>query len=136
MKRKVIAWIAGVALGLAVVAGIAVALVLRSAWLHNYVIQTVEKQASESLGVRVQLQNFALRLSNLSLDLYGLTVHGAAPYTDPPLLQVAHAEASVRIVSILHKSWYLDSLVIDRPVVKVFTVAKGVSNIPTFQSSR
>ena len=83
----------------------------------------------------MQLENFALHLSNLSLDLYGVTVHGADPYPDPPLLQVAHAEVGVRIVSVLHQKWYLDSFVVDKPVVKVFTDAHGVTNIPVFKSS-
>ncbi|MGC2400558.1 MAG: translocation/assembly module TamB domain-containing protein [Acidobacteriaceae bacterium] len=135
MRHKVAVWIAGVVLGFAVVAAIAVSLVFRSAWLHSYVLNKVQKEASASLGVQVQLQNYALRLSDLRLDLYGLTVHGATPYPDPPLLEVAHAEASLRIVSILHKKWYLDSLVIDQPVVKVFSDAHGVTNIPTFKSS-
>ena len=66
-------------------------------------LRTVQRRASESIGTQVQLQNFVLHLSNLSLDLYGLTVHGAAPYPNPPLLQVAHAEVGVRIVSVLHQ---------------------------------
>ncbi len=122
-------------LALLVVAGIAVTVVLHSARFHNYVLSTVQKKASESIGTQVQLQNFALHLSNLSLDLYGLTVHGADPYPNPPLLQVAHAEVGVRIVSVLHKKWYLDSFVVDRPVVKVFTDAHGVTNIPVIKSS-
>ena len=65
----------------------------------------------------------------------GLTVHGADPYPNPPLLQVAHAEVGVRIVSVLHRKWYLDSFVVDRPVVKVFTDAHGVTNIPVIKSS-
>src|ERR1700722_3645555 len=120
---------------LLVLAVIAVTVVLHSARFHNYVLSTVQKKASESIGTRVQLQNFALHLSTLSLDLYGLTVQGANPYPDPPLLQVAHAEAGVRIVSVLHKKWYLDSFVVDSPVVKVFTDTHGATNIPTIKSS-
>ncbi len=116
-------------------AAIAVTVLLHSTRFHNYVLATVQKKASESLGTQVQLQNFALHLSNLSLDLYGLTVHGAAPYPNPPLLQVAHAEVGVRIVSVLGRKWYLDSFVVDRPVVKVFTDAHGVTNIPVIKSS-
>jgi translocation and assembly module TamB len=118
-----------------VVAGVALTVVLHSARFHNYLLNTVEKRASDTLGTQVQLQNFAVRLSNLSLDLYGLTVHGANPYPNPPLLQVEHAEVGVRIVSVLHGKWYLDSLVVDRPVVKVFSDAHGVTNIPVIQSS-
>jgi translocation and assembly module TamB len=133
--RKVAAWIAVGLLALLVIVAIAVTVVLHSARFHNYVLATVQKKASESLGTQVQLQNFALHLSNLSLDLYGLTVHGAAPYPDPPLLQVAHAEVGVRIVSVLHQKWYLDSFVVDSPVVKVFADAHGVTNIPVIKSS-
>ncbi len=133
--RRVTAWIAIVLVALLAIAGIGVTVLLHSARFHNYVLAIVQKKASERLGAQVQLQNFALHLSNLSLDLYGLTVHGAAPYPDPPLLQVAHAEVGVRIVSVLHRKWYLDSLVVDRPVVKVFTDAHGVTNIPVIKSS-
>jgi translocation and assembly module TamB len=120
---------------LVVLAFVAVTVVLHSARFHNYLLSTVQKKASESIGTQVQLQNFALHLSSLSLDLYGLTVHGANPYPDPPLLQVAHAEVGLRIVSVLHKKWYLDSFMVDDPVVKVFTDAHGVTNIPTIKSS-
>jgi translocation and assembly module TamB len=133
--RKVAAWVVISVAALLVVAGIAVTVVLHSARFHNYLLSTVQQRASESIGTQVQLQNFALHLSNLSLDLYGLTVHGADPYPNPPLLQVAHAEVGVRIVSVLHRKWYLDSFVVDRPVVKVFTDAHGVTNIPVIKSS-
>jgi len=133
--RKVGGWVFFGLLALVVLAGIAVTVALHSARFHNYLLSLAQKKASESLGVQVQLQNFALHLSNLRLDLYGLTVHGAAPYANPPLLQVAHAEVGVRIVSVIHQKWYLDSFVVDRPVVKVFADAHGVTNIPTLKSS-
>ena len=133
--RKVGAWVLFGLAALVVLVGIAVTVVLRSARFHNYVLTYAQKKASETLGVQVQLQNFALNFSNLSLDLYGVTVHGAAPYTNPPLLQVAHVEAGVRIVSVIHQKWYLDSFVVDQPVVKIFADAHGVTNIPTFKSS-
>jgi translocation and assembly module TamB len=132
---KVAAWVAGSVVVLLLVAVIALTAVLHSARFHNYVLSTVQTKASESLGTKVQLQNFALNLSNLNLDLYGLTVHGAAPYPDPPLLQVAHAQVGVRIVSVLSRKWYLDKFVVDQPVVKVFADANGVTNIPVIKSS-
>jgi translocation and assembly module TamB len=102
---------------------------------HAYVIRAVESKASESLGVRVQLQNFALHLSTLSVDLYGITVDGANPYPNPPLLQVDHIAAGVRVVSILHRAWYFDDLRIDRPIARVFIDDHGISNIPTFKKT-
>jgi len=132
---KAIAWIAVgmTALTLIVVGGLEI--LLNNARFHGYLIRTAEARASETLGVRVQLQNYAVNFSSLSLDLYGITIDGASPYANPPLLQVDHAQTSVRIVSILSKTWYLSNIQLDHPVVRVFVDSKGVSNIPTIKSS-
>ncbi len=132
---RVAAWVGGGLFALILLLVLAATILLNSARFHHYILATAEQKASQALNTQVQLQNFALHLSNLSLDIYGLTVHGAAPYPDPPLLQVAHAEVGVRIVSILHQKWYLDSFILDQPVVKVFADAHGVTNIPTIKSS-
>jgi len=102
---------------------------------HVYLINLIEKQAGESLGVPVRLQNLDLHLTTLSVDLYGLTVAGAGPHSYPPLLQVQHAEAGVRVVSVLGREWYFDSIRIDNPVAQIFVDKNGVSNLPTFKSS-
>jgi translocation and assembly module TamB len=131
---KIVGWTLGSVATLIVISVVAIVILLHNERFHNYILATVQKQASESLGVRVRLQNFALNLSHLDLDLYGLTVDGAAPYANPPVLQVDHAEISVRIVSIVNAKWCLDSFRVDRPVVRVFVDANGVSNLPTIKS--
>ncbi len=132
---KVVAWVAGCAVALMLVLVIAASVALHSARLHRYILNSVQTNASEALGAKVHLDDFALHLSNLSLDLYGLTVSGADPHPNPPILQVQHAQAGVRVVSILHRKWYLDTIRVDRPVIKVFVDEHGVSNIPTLKSS-
>ncbi len=57
------------------------------------------------------------------------------PYPNPPLLLVRHAEVGVRVVSIWHREWYLDTIRIDQPVARIFTAANGASNIPKPKSS-
>ena len=131
---KIATWMAGAVVILAVLAGIAIAIVLHNERFHNYVLATVQQKASDSLGVRVQLRDFALNLSHLDLDLFGLTVDGAAPYARPALLEVEHAEIGVRIVSVLHGKWYLQSFRVDRPIVRILVDANGVSNIPKIKS--
>ncbi len=101
---------------------------------HAYLIKLIQKQAGESLGVPVHLQNLDLHLPTLSVDLYGLTIDSAGPHSYPPLLQVQHAEASVRVVSVLGRKWYFDSIRIDNPVAQVFVDKFGNSNLPTFKS--
>jgi translocation and assembly module TamB len=126
------------ALGLAAILALlvmAVAVLFHSQRFHEYVLSRVQKEASERLGTQVQIQSFAVSMASLSLDLYGLTIHGAEPFPDPPLLQVQHAEVGIRVVSILHQKWYLSSFRVDRPVVKIFTDANGRTNIPTLKSN-
>ena len=132
---RVLAWIWVVSTALTLAGFVAVVLLLNNVRFHRYLIRLVESKASQSLGVPVHLQNFALNFHALSADLYGLTVEGATPYANPPLMQVDHAEASVRIVSILRHAWYLDDIRIDRPIIHVFVDAHGVSNLPTLKSS-
>lgn len=126
-------WVAITALVL--IAAVTIVALLGNASFHSYVIRAIESNASESLGVPVHLENFALHLSTLSADVYGITVDGASPYTNRPLLQVDHAEAGVRIVSVIHRAWYLDNVRIDRPIVRVFVDEHGVSNLPIIQSN-
>ena len=132
---RVAAWIGAGMLVLLLLIAVTSTILLNSARFHAYLLATVQKQASESLGVPVTVQNFTLHFSRLSLDLYGLTIAGASPYPNPPLLQVQHAQVGVRVVSILHRKWYLDSFRVDRPVVQVFVDKNGISNIPTLKSS-
>jgi translocation and assembly module TamB len=114
---------------------IAATIVFHSTIFHDYVLRTAQEQARETLGVGVRIQNFALNLSDLRLDIYGVTIEGASPYANPPLLQLRHAEASVRIVSILQRKWYLNDIRVDQPVVQIFVDKNGHSNIPTIKSS-
>lgn len=131
----IIGWVAGSIVLLIVLIVAGVAIFIHTTTFHNWVLAKVRSSASKSLGVRVDLQNFALHFSPLGLDIYGLTVAGANPYPAPPLLQVQHAEVGVRIVSIFQKKWYLSSIRIDHPIVQVYVDKSGVSNIPKLKSS-
>lgn len=132
---RIAAWIGGIFIVLTLVLVGAAAIVLKSTWFHNYLLAKVQSTASAQLGVPVKLQNYALHFSTLGLEIYGLTVAGASPYANPPLLQLQHAEVGVRIVSILHKKWYLSDVRLDHPVVQVFVDKQGDSNLPKLKSS-
>jgi translocation and assembly module TamB len=132
---RIAIWISSGILAILLLVVIAGMIALHTAAFHNYLLHKTTAVASDRLGTRVDIQNFALHFSTLSVDLYGLTVHGTEPYPEPPMLQIQHAEAGVRIVSILRRKWYLDTLRIERPIVNVVTDANGVSNIPKPKSS-
>jgi translocation and assembly module TamB len=126
-------WLGFTAAG--ILAAFSLAMLVNNPQFHAYLIRKAEASAGDSLGVRVQLKNFALHLDALRVDLYGLTIDGASPYPNPPLLQIDHAEASVRVISILHKAWCFDSFRVDHPVARIFIDDHGISNIPTLKTS-
>ena len=133
--KRVIAWIAGGLALLFVVLILAAFVIVRSARFHDYVLKTVDAKASAALNTPVHLQNFAFHVSSLSLDLYGLTVEGAGPRTNQPLLQAQHGYLDVSVTSVFHREWYVENITIDHPVVKLFVDQDGNSNLPTLPQS-
>lgn len=124
-------WIAGIFVLLIAPAVGTVSILFNSQRFHNYLLAKVDSIASQKLNTQVALENFTLHFAPLSLDVYGLTVHGASPYPNPPILQLQHAHVGLRIVSLLHMKWYFSTVQLDHPVVQVLVDKHGVSNIPT-----
>lgn len=135
--KKVLAWIAAGVGILILLAVIGVIVLLHSARFHQYVLRLAEQKASAGLGSRVQVRDFALHWSGLSpsLDVYSVTVDGAAPYPTPPLLQVDHARLQITISSLLRRTWYMKDIRIDHPVVRVFVDRHGTDNLPQTRRS-
>jgi translocation and assembly module TamB len=129
------AWIGATLLLIVALACAGVMALMNTNWGHRHLLSFVERKASDALGVRVQLENLTPHLTTLSADLYGIRISGAAPYANPPLLEVDHLALGVRVVSLLHRSWYLDNVQIDHPVAWVVVDKNGTSNLPVFKSS-
>ena len=102
---------------------------------RQWAISKVEANLASSLGTQVHVRDFALSLSHLTLDLYGVTVDGAAPYQTPPLLTVDHLGLGLGITSLAKREWYVRNVVADHPVVRVFVDPKGTDNLPQSKSS-
>src|ERR1700758_4443735 len=83
-RMRVSLWISFGILGLAILFAVAARIALHTRAFHTYALNKFRTLASEQLGTQVDQQNFTVNLSRLSLDIYGLTIHGAAPYTEPP----------------------------------------------------
>ena len=108
---------------------------LHSARFHQYLLRKADQIASEKLGTSVTLQNFSLHLSNLGVDLFGITVDAPPPHSTPPLVQVQHVALQFRVVSIWDRKWYFENIRADDPVVRIFTDARGISNLPALKST-
>lgn len=131
---RIAVWTAATLTLIAGLACVAISILVNTSRGHRYLLGLARRKASDALGVRVQIQNLTLHLGSLSADLYGARISGAAPYTNPPLLEVDHIAVGVRIVSLLHRRWYLDNVQIDHPVAWVVQGKNGKSNLPVFKS--
>lgn len=136
--KKIIGWIAGIVVLLIVGIVITVYVLLHNQSFHRYVLKTAEQKAAAALGTQLQARDFALHFHGISpsLDLYNVTVAGAQPYPQPPLLTVDHIYLGVTISSLLHKTWYVDDATVDHPVVRVFVDQHGTDNLPQTKSSQ
>lgn len=128
-------WIALGVLALIALLVIVAAILLHSGSFKHYLLTKAEQQASDALGAPVRLQSYDLHLSHLSLDMYGVVVDSAPPFQQTPLLQVDHVALALKITSLLHRTYYLDDIAIDHPVVHVIVDKQGRDNLPQTKES-
>ena len=98
---------------------------------HGYLLAQIEKQASEATGAEVRVQNFALHLSQLAADAYGITVRGNEPTSARPLVQADQLRIRLKIVSLLRKKIDLNEIILRHPVVNLLVRKDGTTNLPT-----
>ncbi|MBV8207396.1 MAG: translocation/assembly module TamB domain-containing protein [Acidobacteria bacterium] len=135
--KRIAGWTAaGIGILFAVLVVAAVVL-LHSARFRQYVLRTAEQKAATALGTAVTARDFSLTFSGISptLDLYNASIAGAPPYPSPPLLTVERLRVGITISSLLHRSWYVNDIAIDRPVVRVLEDGNGRDNLPQMASS-
>jgi len=133
-KRK-LGWIAIVLVASITVLGVAGYLVLRSARFHGYLLAQIEKQASGATGAQVRIQNFALHLSGLAADAYGITVRGSELESAHPLLRADQLRIQLKIASLVRKKVDLREIILRHPVVNLQLRKDGSTNLPTPQKS-
>ena len=128
--KRVAGWTAVGILSLILLVVVAAAILLHSSKFHNYVISTVEQQASDSLNAQVRIRDFNLNLHNLTADMDGVTIHSSEPDPDKPLLSVDRLHANIKIVSLLQRTWYLNDIEVQHPVVHIYVAKDGSNNFP------
>jgi translocation and assembly module TamB len=133
--KRAASWSA-IALSALAVSSIAIALVLfHSEAFKNYLLEKIQQTASESLNTPVRMQNLGLHFSPLSADLYGVTVRGTEPGTEPPLLTIDHIKIGITIISIIRREWNLNDIEVDHPIAHLLVNQQGENNLPSRQSA-
>lgn len=134
--KKIILWT--VAIVVIVVAGLVATAVLLLKYNHSVrtaILAKVERSVYDSSGARLSVRDFNLSLTNLSVNLYGVVVHGTEPATAPPLFTADHLKADVNVDSVLQRKWHFQDIVIDHPVVHMAVNHAGENNLPKSKSS-
>jgi translocation and assembly module TamB len=135
--KRVLVWVAGIIAVLIIVIVVAIYWLLQSSSVHRYAARNAQQRLTAALGTNVRFRDYKLTFSGVSptLDLYNVTISGAAPYSTLPLLEVDHVGATVQITSVLGRTWYLNDIRVDHPVGRVFVDAHGTNNLPPAKTS-
>lgn len=129
--KRIILWTCAVIIVLVVgVLLTAVLLLQHSASFRGKILAKVESSVFESTGAQVRVRDFGLHLSNFSLDIYGVVVHGTEPQGAPPLVTADHLNVGVKIDSLLQRKWHFRDIVLDHPVVHAAVNKAGETNLP------
>ncbi len=131
--KKILIWVALGTGALTVLVVLGLVVLLRSERVHAYLLRTAQQKATEALGTQAKMRDFALHWSDRGpiVDLYGIVIHGSAPYPDPPLLEADAIHLGVTVTSLLHKAWYVSDVRIQRPVARIFADRDGRTNLPS-----
>ncbi len=133
--KKKLGWVATVFIIVVVVLVAAGYLVLKSPGFHAYLLNEIEKLASQSLATSVRIQNFALQLPRLSATAYGITIASREESTPSPLAEADQLTVRIKIVSLLHKKFDLREIILLHPVVNLCVKKDGSTNLPTPRTS-
>ena len=128
--KKIALWVSTVSLVLTLLVGAALVLLLRNEGFRQDLLAKVENSIQESTGARLEVRDFSLRLSNLSLDLYNVVVHGTEADPSKPLLQVDHLQVGLTIDSVLNRKWHVRDIIVDHPVARMMINKAGENNLP------
>ena len=129
--KKIVLW--SVAAIFVLLVGGAVTLVFlldHNEGFRHSILAKVEKSVQESTGARLEVRDFKLRMSNLSLDLYNVVVHGTESDPSQPLAAVDHLQVGLTIDSVLNKKWHVRDIIVDHPVVRMAVNKAGENNLP------
>lgn len=135
MWKKIAGRIALGIFALLSLAALAAFLFVRTEAFHRFVLHKITQVTSEATGGRLEVGSFTIHWRALSVDFYGLKLHGTETRAEPPLFAADHLNVGLKIVSVLRRKIDLRRVVLDRPAVYLRVDAEGRSNLPAPSNS-
>ena len=128
---KIIGWILGIIVLLILIVVVGGYLGVRSGAVQHFLIAKVDQRLEQATGAKAQIQSVSLHLSQLSVDAYGVVLHGTETDPSHPLLSIDLVSLRFRIVSLLHRRVDLSDITVEHPVARLVTYRSGQSNLPS-----
>ncbi|HKW76661.1 MAG TPA: translocation/assembly module TamB domain-containing protein [Terriglobales bacterium] len=129
--KKIILWVAvGILVLVLVTVGTVFLLLKNSTGFRHYLLAKVETNLEQATGARLEVRDFAVHLSPLSLDLYSIVVHGREPAGAPALMHADHLGVGITIDSLLQRKWHFREITLDHPVGHLLVNRAGENNLP------
>jgi translocation and assembly module TamB len=117
-----------VALALLLATGVFV--LLHTSWLRQQVRERIILEAEKATGGKVAISSFDFNPYSLSATVVGFELRGKEPASDPPLARVGRIQVGIRVVSMLRRDVYLESLLVQEPRIRIVFYPDGTTNIP------
>ena len=100
-----------------------------STLLRDCVLAKIQQRARETVGVHVEIQNFALHLLTLTVNACGIVLRSAGSTSPLPLATVDELMVNLKIVSVLRRKVELSRIILRNPVVHV-VMGNEDTNLP------
>ncbi|HEX3376068.1 MAG TPA: AsmA family protein, partial [Candidatus Acidoferrales bacterium] len=133
--KRIVQWTAILIGSLLVVLLLAAIVVVRTASFQHFVLMQLEQKVQASTGARFEIGKLAINWRLLTLDLYGIVLHGKESGPQAPLFAADHLRVGLKIISILERNVDLNEIVLDQPVAHFTIDRNGNSNLPASNSS-
>lgn len=129
--KKITLWSLAAIIVLVIGIGVTAILLLQhSPKFRSSILARVAQAVEDSSGARLEVKDFNLHLRGLTLDIYGIIVHGSEPAGSQPLVQADHLGVGIAIDSWLGRKFHLRNVTLDHPVVQVTVNKAGENNLP------
>src|SRR5579872_216240 len=133
--KNIVRWAAIAIAAVLLVLVVAAIVVVHTTAFQHFVLQQIEQKVQASTGALLNIGRMAINWRLLTLDFYGITLHGKESGSQAPLFAADHMRIGLKIVSILQRKVDLNEIVLDQPVAHLSVDRNGNSNLPQSPTS-
>ena len=133
--KRLFRWAGVTFAGAVLVLVVAVIVVVHTTGFQHFVLEQIEQKAQASLGARLNIERMAIDWRLVTMDFYGITLHGKESGSEAPLFAADHLRVRLKIISIMRRKVDLNDILLERPVAHLSIDRDGNSNLPQSPSS-